>query len=765
MFGLAFIIPVFLALRSRPTPDRIETRIDPVDANSEAVQVPAAEALRDGEATIFRFWLSSPAPNEVITHPELRLLFFHSDRLTPYAVSGRITVRGTPCTYDTRPGARVLDLDPLTFVRSDRCRSRDGIATGELDLTMRVDAPGDLGIYARDLADEYRARGLIYVNQTEAKAAPVAIGWFVDDRSDLGLRRGDLLNYVWTDALRSYFVWAAVAITAGLVTLGVYLFPFTPMPPEPDGRRQFRVHAAIGTFCLGLALSWSYAVIAPPFQAADETHHFAAYLIMAGRPEMREQAMAWGARGHNSRIMGRGHEKFRPRDVGAPEPVWEGGFIPVETVARSSLTARFWQVLQRCLPDATTRTVFLMLRLTNAAVFALALLLTAAAVAWIAPVSYPQLLCFPFLLVPALPFFGMHVGESALVTSLSVVFATMVALSFLGGPRAHWLGPLIGLCYAGLLVGARNSLPMMPLVGTLLLVRVLTAPRTDRSGAESLIFWAGFGLGAGTSAPILTDSHWVVIHEGLVGLAHLTPPLSDLRDAVTEPWFPIIIAACGWVAEVLLRRPLAFLAGVLRTPLTFATRIIPMGVALLIVGSLLGSLYWDYPVLESIMGDRPLPLRDYLEQVATTVLTLFRLAGHGLLLTQSFWVGFGWLDTFPPAAFIAFLVALTGLSLTALLIQIAQRHEVRRFLILCCCLAGAAVTLAGYALAAYSMGLNIHGRYLIGWFLTVVTLCWTWPALWRERTTASGERRVALLLACSIFAHVFSLSIILRRYF
>ena len=49
----------------------------------------------------------------------------------------------------------------------------------------------------------------------------------------------------------------------------------------------------------------------------------------------------------------------------------------------------------------------------------------------------PQWLTFVFLFVPSLPFFAMHVSETALLCSAYVLLATGIAVLFLDGPRAR----------------------------------------------------------------------------------------------------------------------------------------------------------------------------------------------------------------------------------------------------------------------------------------------------------------------------------------
>ena len=411
--------------------------------------------------------------------------------------------------------------------------------------------------------------------------------------------------------------------------------------------------------------------------------------------------------------------------------------------------------------------LFITLRAINAVIFAAAVGLAAALFVVISPVAYPQLLIFPFLFVPALPFFGMIVGEAALVTSVSVLFAATMVMLFLGGNRVHWLGVLLGLSAAALLVGARNTLPMMPLVATALVLRIVLCGPVERSTRNALIFWGGFGLGATTFSLVLTQPHRDVILETFAGATKILPgAIAPALSWIVQPWFPAVAATLGCAAELLLARPLATFASIARPVVTIAARVLPITAVAGIVVSLIGSLWWEYPIVESVQGSGRLPLGAYLEQVAGAALTSFRLTRPGMLLSSSFWVGFGWLDTIPGTTFVGFLVVLTAIAVIALLIHIAWAPAVRRFVALSIIVAGLLVTLAGYTYSSYAAATNLHGRYLIGCYLCAVAIAWTWPALARTHTDRPWlPARGFVLSAIVIAVHAYSLCFILRRYF
>lgn len=713
---------------------------------------------------IYEMSLSIPLPMDLVRHREVLITFLQTDMGSPHPATGKLELLGTDCAFDLQPDAFINNGIPQTFIRNDRCRRLTGNPTGELWLTVKMGGPGDLGLFVRNLPAELRTNGLIYVAEKSALIAdppPALIGGYVDELPDFGLKRANLLAYMWSGSVAASRVWFGVGVIAVLAFTGMSLMP---LGTTGTGRGP-AVRAGAAAFSLALALAFSYLLIVPPVQAADETHHVASFANVTARLALIPDAMQWAANAHVARIMGHARERFRPQDVGHPEPVTEGFYIH-KTFVRSSLTARYWQVVGRVLPDMPAPMVFLAIRLLNAIIFATAVGIAAVLLTLFATVPHPLLLLFPFYFVPALPFFGMHFGESALVASMSVVFAAVMVILFVGGRNTHWLGPVLGLVTSALVIGARNSLPMMPLVATALVLRiVMTGERPVR---QAVIFWGGFGIGATLHWFVITQPHMDVIVETLDSARVLLPgALQPVVGWLTQPWVPLVFAAAGCAAEIALARPIATVGTALQPVGRLVTRVVPIGLALAILVSLIGSFWWEYPVVESIQGDGRLPLRQYLEQVVGAALTSFRLTRPGLLLSSSFWVGFGWLDTLPGANFVGFLVATTAVAVIGLMWRISRRVEVSRFVALLIVGMGLVVTLAGYTYASYAALTNIHGRYLLGWYLTIIAIFWTWPAIAPSRSTTGGPPwlRTAVLMALIVFVHAYSMTFILRRYF
>jgi hypothetical protein len=189
--------------------------------------------------------------------------------------------------------------------------------------------------------------------------------------------------------------------------------------------------------------------------------------------------------------------------------------------------------------------------------------------------------------------------------------------------------------------------------------------------------------------------------------------------------------------------------------------------------SLLGSLFLRYPQLELEPLER-LSCPAFTTRILATMTTMFRLRDPNFLLHSTFWAGFGWLDTMPDSIFVSALVFLAAICLIALLFHLARHRDIRRFLWLLALGVGSAIALVIYALSIYGLPMALQGRYLIGWYLPVLSVIGSWVVLAESRVALVAQRplailgripRPAALLALCGLVHTYCLCFILGRYF
>jgi hypothetical protein len=170
-----------------------------------------------------------------------------------------------------------------------------------------------------------------------------------------------------------------------------------------------------------------------------------------------------------------------------------------------------------------------------------------------------------------------------------------------------------------------------------------------------------------------------------------------------------------------------------------------------------------WPEASVTAGER---IKDALGTIATSL----RLRDPDYLLSSTFWVGYGWLDTMPGPGFQAALSLLVAVPLVALLLRAGRDLELRRVAWLVLVVLGATASLVLYVLATQQGLKALAGRYLIGWYLCVLAVIATPLAMGRPPADAPapdrpGRARAAVLLAVAGSIHLYCLTFILRRYF
>ncbi len=780
----AFTIPLIWTLLSPGAPDRQSTPIEP-KVPAEPLSISFSRISPWGDERIHEMSLFSPVPVDILRHAEIHITFYQSDKASRHPATGRLEVVGTPCIYEMQPGAEINNGIPQPFVRTGRCLPSDGRPTGELWLTVKMGGPGALGLFTLPLAPADRSGGMIYIGERREgipDPPPTIMGVFIDDHPDRGLSRANLLAYVWTGSTRSGGIWWAVGAIALLVFAGTATFPLTAAVPfGRQGHLTFVTATVAAAFCLATAVAAAYALTIPPLQAADETHHLAGYATLTGRPALIDDAINWARTNHVYRIRGAANRQFRSRDVGRPYPD-APSFEVAPTGARSSLTAGFWTLTSRWLPNQSVARLFLAMRLVNAVLFGAAVAVSAGLLANLTGAPYAQLICLSFLFAPAVPSFAMTFSEASLLTSVYTLLAAGVVVVALGDTRAHWVGLPLGLASAALLGGARSSLPMVPMVITSLAIRVLVG---SGRGAHSLrsagVFWTGFAAGATALGVALWNPDFqqyvalVATHPSaarLSALVGLTPEQTAGFVGTAMSWSTLvwlIPAACiaGWGLEAGLK-PLGAAVALRGRPLFLPAARTLLGVAALAVAaSFIASLAIRLPDVQNIESPIVPSLGSHAWDVVSTAASMFRLTAHSTFMANAFWIGFGSLDTMPGPLYTTLLVLVTGIMVMALSIHTATTGNLRRFAALGVAVAGLLLTIAAYGVTAYALKANLHGRYLIGWFLVLLAITWIAPAVVASPSPAIRPvrwRALVLLVMCGGF-HAYALSFVLRRFF
>lgn len=756
---------------------RVENVVNlPLAAGHETFPMTFVRILPDragvGPGRTHRTNLLLKDPARLLGHQRLSLLVSTFDT-RPDLERAELTLDGTRCIYRTAPGAEFPNNRTLDLTRAEGCVPLNGAPSGRLTLTVVLRNHARLALRTHAAPPSTLTSETITVDPAHEPQGPEAL--VVSGRlSDPGApssrhRRVDLLAYVWQVSEGSQWIWlvvgfGVVAISSGFVGLW-----------HPAATAGSAFSRGLWAFVLACGLGLLYSVVTPPFQAPDEPHHFAAFTEVASRPDVAGEIEAWAALGHFLRIRFRPAEQFTPSNIGTPEPTRERWAAP-ENAVRGSAVHVLWGAVAPLLRPMTAPRMFLALRLTHAVVMALLIGLVVAILVRYCDVPSPHLLAFPILLVPTLPFFGMHVSNHAPLIGAYVFIAAGLALMALTRKNDRASGLVVGGGWALAIMLSRSAIPLAPLIAAFAGARLLFGPSPSRIRG-SLWFWAGLVMPI-SLALSLSDATYRVTNTKLAGGVIPVALLTPVDVLVGSPWLLTLAAPLLAGLEWAFGRLRAQAGHPLRAAVRAVTRWAALSAAAVVTVVMVGSIFVRYPVVASIDALNRPPAVEYAGDVVWAGLTILRFAGPDYRTSVSFWGGFGWLETLPSDWFVSMLTGATGLALVSLLVQIGRTLDTRRAWFLAAAVAGFWTSLAAYALSLgqianasslqkVELAIDISGRYLFGLYLAMVVTCWSGLSLipsGPSRNRPQSAVALGCVVACTGI-HAYCLRLILYRYF
>jgi hypothetical protein len=716
--------------------------------------------------------LEDSRPEQLLSHPEVRLLMA-TRGARPRLAGAVLRVVGTPCVYATEPGAKLADNQLLPFTRGGGCAAARVSAPSRLELEVVFTAATEIDLWTDVPPAGDASESMISVAvpaPAPGTGRPAVRGRLVRPGPGAGRARITLLNYVWQISEGPAWIWAGLAIAAALMSAGAFVYPWQAIGDSVP--RAIVLRAGLGAACLAAALGVQYAILVPPLHAPDEPSHLLGYANVVNRAALSGEAMEWARRGHFQRIRFHSDEAFRVADLDNPLTIaWVGDVVPQPTEVRSPLTTAIWKAAAPLLGDAPVARVLLGIRMINGLLFTLAVGLAGCLIVWLGVGPYRQVAVLPFLIVPTVPFFAMHVSEFAVLTSVYVLLSACIAILVLDGPRTYLQGLPFGLAGVLALAAGRNAWPMGVLVLAVLMARVFLGTRGDQAGPLRLwrvvTFWVGIGLATSLIPSLLpTLRANVVLDLGVdLGRERFEPVLNGFAFLERWPlWSLGVPLGCAALELAFLGLRGRWRASWPRFVLT-AVAVVAAAAMLALLAV---SAFVDYPSLRALEGQPPVSSRQYVRDVLTVMATSFRFGSPDHLLVRSFWTGFGWIDTLPGPAVSQILMTASGLAAVALLAYLSASRDGRRLAMTLFAFGGTAAMLAAYALSVHRIDTNLHGRYLVGWYLCALSIAWSVVALlppcpWRF--LKGGPPRTAVLLTACGVLHAYCLLFILERYF
>lgn len=713
---------------------------------------------------VYVLWLRPDDVSVLLSYPELRAFFF-TGGARAVLLDGTLEIVGTSCAYHTAQDAQLVDTSRLGFVQSANCLPLQGSPTGDLKLVIRLAERRRISVGAlvpiAPVGEQDATSIRVTGTQGSKGSLPVLRALYVEHLPPSWTRRVDLLAYMW-NVRRPPWIWYAIGTAAILLFLGGSMTPYRARAAHVSPS-AFLLRTSIGSGCIAAALGMTYTVCAPPFQAPDEPIHVLAFSQLTSRPEFGATGQEWSRRIHFDRIRYEPQSRFRPVDMTQPlEKPWKEA--AGDNVGRSSNT-HLWSTVAPFLRHLSMEETVLALRVINAAVFAVAVAAGLGAFVWLSDVPFPQMLAVAFFTVPTLPFFATHVSNYATLASAYVLFASAVLATIFSGRRGAYAGIFLGLSAAALFVLSRSAIPMALMLAAVMMGRLVIGERgvVDARVARNraLIFWGGLWTGIATTVGMINPEY-----EAKVGSLVLVLSGTDWRG-VSRLWPVIFIAgALATVAADVAMFRLRHAAGQRARNLVSSTvSVVPIAIGACITLTIVLSLMVDFPRLNYVDLLNPPPIREYVFEAVAAALGMFRIGRPDFLTSTSFWVGFGWLDAIPPDWFTVGVTTLTAGALLASLTRLAVRKDIAGAAWLIVVAIGGAATFVLYAIATLTLSPDLHGRYLLGLYLTLLPLCWSVWIVEERGFDVRGISRWTAFFALVVAVHAVAVYFLLTRYF
>jgi hypothetical protein len=772
LWTAAFLTPIILSLAAR-VPNVLDRPLVTERPDWRAKAILMVQDLA-AETPTYRLTLRSARPDALVRHGEIHIACVtYGRRLSGAEVL--LVFPGTRCRYGSGRPITIRDNRTVTLTRNAECDPYRKMPSDKLELIVRLPRAGDVGVWtwipASTPAPEDGTLQVVGIPGFE-QVQPLLRGRLVDRYRPTGHRRIDLLAHLWQLAPGPRAIWLILVATGALLVAGLALISSAGRHHGHEDRHTRLGSAAGGVGLLALAVALLYAILVPPFQAPDEPDHLLSFAEATEQPELVPQAAAWARLGHFERLKFHTEEKFRPIDLLAPFPVAWSDHVHAEPVtARSPVTTAFWNVLARWTRGQPLPRTLLAARGANALAFALAVALATLLVSTFTNDAPTVRAAIPYVVVPTLPFFATHLSEFAVLTSVYILLAACITVLTLDTPRGHHLGLPLGLVTAVVAASGRSAGPIVAVVAAALLCRILLGTRGTTTSTSALaraaLFWGGWGLGVLGWVALSTPAYRALVSE----TAHRSSALSELATWVDHPAASLLVLAMLGCAGELLVSFTRVISGRLGLALSNAW-VPPVAYAILLagLGSVASSALLRFPVLAPLGTPDARTADAYAREVLLVMATSLRVGPPDLLLVTSFWGAFGWIDTLLHPILVTGMVLATAAAGAVLLLEIARARDGRRLVALGLLAGGLVLSLGLYAASAHAMSRNLHGRYLIGWYLTVIAVAWSAGLAPGEHSAGRETRRVRpadprFLVALGGAIHATALLTILWRYF
>ena len=136
------------------------------------------------------------------------------------------------------------------------------------------------------------------------------------------------------------------------------------------------------------------------------------------------------------------------------------------------------------------------------------------------------------------------------------------------------------------------------------------------------------------------------------------------------------------------------------------------------------------------------------------------------ILVKTFWGGFGWLDSMPDEPFFHLMRLGPTLGIFLLLIFASNGRSIKSWAWLHIGAIVSAIYLMLLAIGTFRVPANLHGRYMIGFYLVMLSFSWLgFLELYKYLSPSKRQFMIQFLITLALATHVYCWCHLLVRYF
>lgn len=606
---------------------------------------------------------------------------------------------GDRCRFRTEAGSTLRDNSYLLFKPDQECIVTGGnLDQKNLVVTLELAEPSRVALWTTNMVSGGPYFSVAYIPDKADFLYPIG---FFHPPAGPPMKRAELLGRLWGAGRGIRFVATVLGVAFFLGVLGVLLWR--------------RGHLPIGAGLAFLAAASTFGVLTPPLQAPDEPDHLLSLARMSQNAQLEQSVLVLAQNAHFERIKFRSGEAFTTGDLSQTRLAPWSAHIGAVDSGRSRLAEVVWPRLAGFLPSTDGGTALLLLRFFNALIVAgaicFSLSVASAARVYQGRTSW---LGLGFFWAPALPFFAMHFSNYAFILAGFVLQASAIPFIVSRGKLPVRASLMLGLGFGVAVYGGKLGVLALP--AWIVILASKQASSTSMSRQER-IATAASSYGATALGYLL-----IAIVVRVASSGHGPDPLSSFMQ--------VELRASGLGQAFLVISGLALLVSPLFPRLEPSGRFLTKakaygpGLVLFFLVVTLVSSQGSVPSLDNgAAANVSLPL--YARKVMQAFFFSVGLGSSNPLVVDTFYVGFGWLETQVPQGIVIICRILPALGLATFFSGRLIGDERLDNGVSLCAFFGLMVYLLALIGACHQVSITLHGRYLVGFYVLFLQLAFT----------------------------------------